>query len=109
MKKKDKELIRDREYKELDEKLLKVGAKVIDELLLHNTTVEVKLIKSELLDCHTIYVGVHLVTGFCDSERARLHYRAQRVELPEEGKKQLDELQEDIESINNEIVKSNKK
>jgi len=110
MKKKDEESIRDREYKKLDDKLLRIGAKVVDELLLHNTSVEVKLIKSKGLEGqYTIQVDAHLVSGFSVREKATLQYRARRVELSEEGKRQLDMMQKDIESINNEIKKINQK
>ena len=77
--------------KTIEERIMEVGAKVMDEALLHNTKVTVEIIERSENDFF-VYVDVHPVTVFRNGEREELEYRARRVELPEEGKKQLDEV-----------------
>ena len=80
---------------EIDEKLLRIGAKVVDELLLHETPIETHLkINVVFSDIYTIFVDAHSVCGFVKEDLGKIRYRAQRANLPPEGQKQLDKLEE---------------
>ena len=74
--------------KTIEERIMEVGAKVLDEMLLHKTDVVVTM-KSSGSE-FSVYVDVHPVTMFSNYEREELEYKAQREGLSEEGKRQLD-------------------
>ena len=94
--------------KTIEERIMEVGAKVLDEMLLHNTHVLVTIEKDSYINGNDffVYVDVHPVTVFRDDEMEELKYRIRRVGLSEEGKKQLDrmwhlkkEMKEDEEEV----------
>lgn len=80
--------------KTIEERIMEVGAKVLDETLLHNTDVVVVLRADALHDDISVRVDAHLVTMFRTDEIEELKYRAQREGLPKGDREQIDRMWE---------------
>lgn len=81
------------EDKKIDEILLKIGAKVVDELLLHEAPVEVRLKQDKFFDdVYEIYVDVHRISVFRESVKTQLRNRAFRATLPLEIQTEIDKI-----------------
>lgn len=84
---------------EIEEKFLKIGAKVLNEYFTHGRSVEVTIGRSKTDGAFEVDVDVHPVTFFGEDEMDEVKYRATRADLPEEGKKQLDDMWEKEQEI----------
>lgn len=89
--------------KTIEERIMEVGAKVLDEMLLHNTDVVVALRADALHDDISVRVDVHPVTIFRTDEIEELKYRAQREGLPKGDREQIDRIWEMNKELDKEI------
>lgn len=80
--------------KTIEERMMQIGAKALNEYFTHGKSVEVRIERSKTFGAFQVDVDVHPVTFFNENEMDEVKYRATRAELSEEGKKQLDDMWE---------------
>lgn len=75
----------------IEERIMAIGAQTIEELLLHREMIEVTLRKG-ISNHFGVNVDGQLVAIFREDEMEELEYKARRINLSKEGKKQLDKI-----------------